>query len=187
MHNPSLPLLHKTERMMVRRGTPPTSGTLKPLAPLSAGRQGSSGPPPLLKLSNTDCESCCEPSEGSRRKPTPDLLELSSRYETLHRETLTSLTRTQSGPALASRQARPADPSRPWSDTARLLPAKPRQLEPLAGPAPPAREHLVIPRQRGLTGLHLSCNYSANNNRTVLQPIANTQKQLGEQEEDTTV
>ena len=186
MHNPSLPLLHKTERMMVRRGTPPTSGTLKPLAPLSAGRQGSSGPPPLLKLSNTDCESCCEPSEGSRRKPTPDLLELSSRYETLHRETLTSLARTQSGPALPSRQARPAEPLRPWSDTARLLPAKPRQLEPLVVPAPvlTGRESLVIPRQRGLTGLHLSCNYSATNNRTVLEPIANTQKL---REEDTTL
>ena len=193
MHNPSLPHLHKTERMLVRRGTPPTSGSLKPLASLSAGRQlesGSSGPPPLLNLSNMECESCCEPVEASRRKPTPDLLELSSRYESLHRETLTSIARTQSGPALPSRQVRPPEQARPWSDTARLLPAKPRQLEPLVGPAPPlgAREHLVIPRQRGLTGLHLSCNYSANNNRTVLQPIAvNHHQEEEEEEEDTTV
>ena len=192
MHNPSLPLLHKTERMLVRRGTPPTSGSLKPLASLSTGRQesGSSAPPPLLNLSNMECESCCEPAEATRRKPTPDLLELSSRYESLHRETLTSLTsltRTQSGPALTSRQVRPTEPARPWSDTARLLPAKPRQLEPLVPPPPPLgdRDHLVIPRQRGLTGLHLSCNYSANNNRTVLQPIAVSQHQ--EEEDDTPV
>ena len=99
MHNPSLPLLHKTERMMVRRGTPPTSGSLKPLTSMSGGRQESSAPPPLLNLSNMECETCCEPSEGSRRKPTPDLLELSTRYS----EPLTSLTRTQSGPALTSR------------------------------------------------------------------------------------
>ena len=186
MHNPSLPLLHKKERMLVRRGNPPTSGSLKPLASLSAGRQESSAPPPLLNLSNMECESCCEPVEASRRKPTPDLLELSSRYESLHRETLTSLTslaRTQSGPAMTSRQVRPPEPTRPWSDTARLLPAKPRQLEPLV--PPPPREHLVIPRQRGLTGLHLSCNYSTNNNRTVLQPIAITPHQ--EEEDDTPV
>ena len=171
MHNPSLPLLHKTERLMVRRGTPPSSGTLQPLSQLSAG--------PLVKLSPTECETCCEPPEGGRRKPTPDLLELSSRYSQQY-------SRTQSGPALPSRPARPAEPLRPWSDTARLLPAKPRQLEPLVVPAPvlAGRESLVIPRQRGLTGLHLSCNYSATNNRTVLEPIANTQKL---QEEDTTL
>ena len=201
MHNPSLPLLHKTERMLVRRGTggggtPPTSGSLKPLANLPAGRQvESTGPPPLLNLSNLECESCCEPPEGGRRKPTPDLLELSSRYETLHRQTLTSLARTQSGPALPSRQVRPPEPPRPWSDTARLVPTKPRQLEPLVAPALGARlgarEHLVIPRQRGLTGLHLSCNYSATNNRTVLEPIAvshnHQEEEEEEEEEDTTV
>ena len=106
MHQPSLPLLHRTERRMVRRGpqliqsSPPSSGSLRPLTNLSAGRQDRT-PPPLLNLSTMDCESCCESTETGRRKPTPDLLELSSRYETLHRQ---SLARTQSGEDWHSRR-----------------------------------------------------------------------------------
>ena len=184
LHNPSLPLLARTERRRVTRQTPPTSGSLKPLTDLAAaaGRpdeavlvssSASSAPPPLLNLS-TECESCSDPSEGPRRRPTPDLLELSSKYETFHRQTLT---RTQSGPSRARPLSNLQEQPRPWSDTTRIH-SKPRQLEPILNPP-----HLVIPRQRGLTGLHLSCNYSAQPGRSVLQPITANR----EEEEDTNV
>ena len=184
LHNPSLPLLARTERRRVTRQTPPTSGSLKPLTDLAAaGRpdeavlvssSASSAPPPLLNLSSTECESCSDPSEGPRRRPTPDLLELSSKYETFHRQTLT---RTQSGPSRARPLSNLQEQPRPWSDTTRIH-SKPRQLEPILNPP-----HLVIPRQRGLTGLHLSCNYSAQPGRSVLQPITANR----EEEEDTNV
>ena len=180
LHNPGLPLL-KTDRRTGRRTTPPSIQTDRPEEARLVQGSASSAPPPLLNLNNMDCESCNDPSDSIRRKPTPDLLELSSKYETLHRQ---SLTRTQSGPSRPRALHQVPEQVRPWSDTARLQ-TKPRQLEPLVNPP-----HLLIPRQRGLTGLHLSVNYSAQPGqsvRSVLEPIIAISQQGDGQEEDTTL
>ena len=177
LHNPGLPLL-KTDRRSGRRTTPPASHTGRREEPLLVQGSASSAPPPLLNLSNTDCETSPDSSDSVRRKPTPDLLELSSKYETIHRQ---NLTRTQSGPSRPKPLHQLQEQPRPWSDTARLG-TKPRQLEPIVNPP-----HLVIPRQRGLNGLHLSVNYSGQAVRTVLEPIIAISQQGEEREEDTTV
>ena len=54
--------------------------------------QFSAPPPPLVQSSIPDmCDTCSDnvsSAENGRRKPTPDLLELSNMYENLHRQTI---------------------------------------------------------------------------------------------------
>ena len=69
---------------------------------------------------------------------------------------------------------------RPWSDTDRVK-FRPRQLEPLV-----TEKHIKIPQQRGMTGLHLSCNYTSTQWRATLNPLVTEQGQgqLETHEED---
>ena len=50
-----------------------------------------SAPPPPLSLTHVDCDPCCDIgaiSDNNKRKQTPDLLELSQKYETIHKQTV---------------------------------------------------------------------------------------------------
>ena len=79
--------------------------------------------------------------------------------------------RTQSGPVsnLRHHQSLGNDQPRPWTDGGKQ---KPRQLEPLFNAPIGPSQHLIIPKQKGLTGLHLSCNYSGVNQKYLLEPLS---------------
>ena len=133
-------------------------------------------PPPLPQSSTTECDTCCDVTyqENSKRKATPDLLELTTMYHNM----TSVVTRTQSGPPVTSSRPRSLqslvpDQFRPWSTDTGRVQVKPRQLEPLFNAPMAPNKHLIIAEQKGLGGLHLSCNYTGVGNKMALEPISN--------------
>ena len=197
-HRSSLPQLGDTMRPVnntLSSGSRLRSSLLKPLPPFEEVQCQVMPVSSSAPLTSDECGACCDQStrywpwleyrvsctDARKQRSgggTPDLLELSTMYENIYKQTLT---RTQSGP-VSRPESRPRwdmrhwsrywplitrsvmSEQRPWTDGGGK--AKPRQLEPLF--QAPGR-HLIIPKQRGLGGLHLSCNYSRNNK--VLEPI----------------
>ena len=136
---------------------------------------GVSAPPPLPLPGNTECDTCCDGhvQDNTRRKATPDLLELATMYNNM----TSVVTRTQSGPPVTSSRPRSLqslvpDQFRPWSTDTGRIQAKPRQLEPLFNAPMASNKHLIIAEQKGQGGLHLSCNYTGVNNKMALEPIS---------------
>eukprot|EP00090_Calanus_glacialis_P040303 TRINITY_DN70256_c0_g1_i1.p1 TRINITY_DN70256_c0_g1~~TRINITY_DN70256_c0_g1_i1.p1 ORF type:complete len:288 (+),score=71.60 TRINITY_DN70256_c0_g1_i1:244-1107(+) len=198
-HHSALPLLPETNKPQrkISQTTPPDHYTLKPLSSHQThynhtngkssnsrsilpsyedihARVISSGSAPPLPDSPADAASTSPfplDHDSTKRRTTPDLLELSNMYEHIHNKTIT---RTQSSPAnTRPRQLisqRPELLPRPWSDTARVQ-LRPRQLEPLLNAPLASDRHIKIAQQRGLTGLHLSCNYSPSQWRAALDPL----------------
>ena len=212
-HHPALPLLPTTNKQHKKISHPVQHDhyTLKPLSShqtqqsrvhgksstrsilpsyediqarvLSSG----SAPPPVDPPGDVPATSPSPPDQDTgKRRTTPDLLELSNMYEHIHNQTIT---RTQSSPANNRPRSlisqKPDLLPRPWSDTGRVQ-LRPRQLEPLLNAPLSSDRHIKIAQQRGLTGLHLSCNYSPTQWRAALDPLINEagQTQLETHNED---
>ena len=195
-HCSALPLLPDTAKHQrkISHPPPPDHYTLKPLSShhiqcnRTSGKSTlpsyediqarviSSGSAPPLPDSPADAvivtTSPFPPEQdGAKRRNTPDLLELSNMYEHIHNQTIT---RTQSSPANTRPRPlmsqRPELLPRPWSDTARVQ-LRPRQLEPLLNAPLASDRHIKIAQQKGLTGLHLSCNYTPTQWRAAMDPL----------------
>ena len=197
-HHPALPLLPDTNKHQRKISHPPQPDhcTLKPLSShlthqgrvnsksstrsilpsyedIQARVLSSGSAPPHVDSPGEAAELSPLPSEhdNNKKRATPDLLELSNMYEHIHSQTIT---RTQSSPANTRPRSllsqKPDLLPRPWSDTGRVQ-LRPRQLEPLLNAPLASDGHIKIAQQRGLTGLHLSCNYSPTQWRAALDPL----------------